>query len=1070
MTTPHGDGLGGQIAGWLNDWSLPRQLFGQPALSTAAESESSRSARPRLEMADTVGTSICPYCAVGCAQLMYAKNGRIIHFEGDPRSPINQGTLCPKGSATVGMIHSPLRLTTVKYRAPYSDRWEEKPLDWAMDRIARNVQRTRDETFVRVLPDGTPVNHTLAIASVGGAALDNEENYLIKKLLSAGLGAVWIENQARICHAASVPSLGASYGWGSATLPQWELANADCVLVMGSNMAENHPIAFRFALQAKAKGAQIIHVDPRFTRTSALADLHAPIRPGTDIAFLGGLIRHILEHDLWFREYALAYTNIATIVADDFRGADELDGVFSGWNPDKKAYRIGSWQYEGMAYHATLAEHYTQTEEVELRDEAEKMREKPPPTDPTLGHPRCVYQIMRRHYSRYTPEMVERVTGCPAATFRAVADALCRNSGREKTGCIAYSVGWTHHTVGTEIIRAACIVQALLGNVGRPGGGVLVLRGHASIQGSTDVPTLYNLLPGYLPHPNAHSPHGTLADYLKAEGSPTGAWHGFPKYVVSLLRAWYGEAAAAGNEWGYQWLPKIVGNHSDLPLKLAMADRIIRGLFIMGQNPVVGGHHSGLFTKGLANLEWLVVREAFETETAAFWHSGPDVEDGRLNPREVGTEVFLLPAALPGEKEGTFTNTHRLVQWHDKVIEAPGDCRSDLWFMFHLGRRLKALYANSTDPKDAPLRHLTWDYPTEGPHDEPDPEHVLKEINGYSWPDRRQLPDSDHLRDDGSTACGCWIYCGAHPADDFNQTRSRVPDGPDGPGSHRGWAYSWPGNRRMLYSRASADPAGRPWSDRKRYLWWDEAERRWVGPDRPDFPPDKPPDYEPDWAARPAGLDAHDGRCPFQMTADGKAALFVPSGLKDGPLPTHYEPVESPVRNPLYEVQHNPGVRTYDRPDTPYHPVSDPRFPHVLTTYRLTEHHCGGMMTRSVPSASELQPEGFCEIPPELARELGVANLDWVVVSTARAEIETRVLVTDRIPPLTIDGRRVYQVGMPYHFGWLGFATGGVANRLTGIAFDPNCMIPESKVLTCGLRGGRLERGRADGRRTPAGA
>jgi formate dehydrogenase major subunit len=622
MSEPrNGNGFLRQVTGWFNDWSLPRQLAGQPALSTAAESEGSRKARPRLEMADTVGTSICPYCAVGCAQLMYAKDNQVIHVEGDPRSPVNQGTLCPKGSATLGMLHSPLRLTTVKYRAPYSDRWEEKPLDWAMERIAQTI----------------------------------------------------------------------------------------------------------------------------------------------------------------------------------------------------------------------------------------------------------------------------------------------------------------------------------------------------------------------------------------------------------------------------------------------------RGLFIFGQNPVVGHHHAGLFTKGLANLEWLVVREAFENETAAFWYSSPEVRAGELKTREIGTEVFLLPASVVGEKEGTFTNTHRLVQWHDKVVDPPGDCRSEHWFVYHLGRRLKELYADESGPAAEQIRALTWDYPTEGEHAEPKAEEILKEINGYTWPGRDQIPDAGELRDDGSTACGCWIYCGAYPRNDFNQTRSRVPDGPDGPGTHHGWAYSWPGNRRTLYNRASADADGNPWSEAKKYLWWDAVEQRWVGPDRPDFPPDKPPDDEPNRAARPRGMDALDGRSPFPLNADGKAALFVPSGLKDGPLPCHYEPAESPVENPLYDgVSDNPAAKKFERDDNPHHPVGDPRYPYVLTTYRLTEHHCGGMMTRAVPSTSELQPEGFCEIAPEMARELGIRNLDWVVISTARAEIETRALVTERVVPLTVDGRRVYQVGLPWHFGWLGFATGGVANRLTNVALDPNCMIPESKVLTCGLRKGRL--------------
>ncbi|MBV9523907.1 MAG: molybdopterin-dependent oxidoreductase, partial [Alphaproteobacteria bacterium] len=478
-------GFGAEIAGFLRDWSLPRQLAGEDARSEAAKSTQSRRLRPRLEEADTVGTSICPYCAVGCAQLVYAKGGQLIHVEGDPRSPINEGTLCPKGAATFDLLTSPLRLNQVLYRAPRSDRWETRPLAWAMERIAQLVKRTRDESFVEKLPDGKRVNHTLALASLGGAPLDNKKNYLIKKLFGGGLGMVWIENQARVCHSASVPSLGATYGRGAATMPEWDLANADWILIMGSNMAESHPIAFRFALQAKEKGGTIMHADPRFTRTSALCDIHAPIRTGSDIAFLGGIIRYLLENDLWFRDYALHYTNIATIIEDAFQDADQLDGLFSGWNEEKRAYDYKSWQYKGEAVPSSLAEHYAFTTES-FSEKTKRMEQGPPPRDPTLEHPNCVYRIMRRHYARYTPEMVERITGCPKDVFLKIADTMAQNSGRDKTGSIAYANGWTHHSTGVQIIRAAAMIQALLGNTGRPGGGVLALRGHTSIQGSTD--------------------------------------------------------------------------------------------------------------------------------------------------------------------------------------------------------------------------------------------------------------------------------------------------------------------------------------------------------------------------------------------------------------------------------------------------------------------------------------------------------------------------------------------------------------------------------------------------------
>lgn len=842
-------------------------------------------------------------------------------------------------------------------------------------------------------------------------------------------------------------------------MPQWDLANSDAILVMGSNMAENHPIAFRFALQAKEKGAALFHADPRFTRTSALVDTYAPVRAGTDIAFLGGIIRHILENDLWFKEYALNYTNIATIIEDDFQDASQNDGKFSGWSDKKKSYEYESWQYKGEFVPSSLAEHFVNTTES-FSDLTKRMKQGPTPKDETLQDPRCVYQILKRHFSAYTPEMVERVTGCPKETFLAVADGFCRASGPERTGAICYAVGWTHHSTGVQIIRAAAIIQLLLGNVGRPGGGILALRGHSSIQGSTDIPTLYNMLPGYMPQPHAHKPHGTLQDYIDHESTPTGWWHNFPKYIVSLLRAWYGEAAMKENGWCFENLPKILGDHSQLPMTLAMQDGLIKGMFLMGQNPAVGGSNARLVQSALGKLDWLVITDFTETESASFWYEGHAVRSGELTPQDIGTEVFLLPTSLAGEKAGTFTNTHRLIQWHDKVVDGPGDSRSDLWFIYQLGRRLKDLYANSAAVKDQAIRYLTWDYPEADEKGEPDAEAVLKEINGYTWsPDpaqRQQIPDFKELKDDGSTACGCWIYTGVFPKNDFNHARSRKADGPDGPGTHLNWAFAWPSNRRTLVNRAAADPSGKPWSERKKLVWWDEEKGEWDGTDKVDFSKSKRPDYEPDWSTEQSGMDALYGTDPFIMIADGRGALFVPSGLKDGPLPTHYEPVESPVKNPLYAQQQNPTAKIWDRPDNRIHSPGDPRYPYALTTYRLTEHHSGGTPTRSVASTAELQPEGFCEIPPELAAELGIRTLDWVVLSTPRGQIETKAMVTERLRPFVIDGRRVYQIGMPWHFGWKGFATGDIANVLTAAIGDPNTSMHENKALTCGLRPGRL--------------
>ena len=836
----------------------------------------------------------------------------------------------------------------------------------------------------------------------------------------------------------------------------WDLENSDCIVVMGSNMAENHPIAFRFVVEAQRRGATIIHVDPRFTRTSALADIYAPIRSGSDIAFLGGLIRYILEGDHWFKDWVLSYTNLAHIIDEGFEDTEDNGGVFSGFDPDTGSYKEDTWQYEGKTVPSSIAEHRVQSQEGKHGD-YQSMSDGPPPEDRTLQHPRCVYQIMRRHYSRYTPEMVERVSGCPEQTFLKIADALVRNSGRERTGAFCYAVGWTHHAVGVQTIRAASIIQGLLGNVGRPGGGIMALRGHASIQGSTDIPTLYNMLPTYLPQPNAFHDHSTLKSYLKVETPPTGWWANFPKYIVSLLKAWYGANASAENEWGYQFVPKLTCDASQEPMTLAMTNGALKGQFILGQNPLVGAVNTDLVERGFAKLDWMVVRDFAMVETANFWERGRLVQSGELRTDQIGTEVFFLPAAMPGEKDGTVTNTSRLVQWHDLVCEAPGDSRSDLWFIYHLGKRLQTLYADSRESRDRAIQALTWSYPERGPRQEPDPEAVLREINGYTVADRKQVAKYQELKDDGSTACGGWMYCGIIPEEGRNLARSRRPDGPGGPGSHLGWAFAWPSNRRTLYNRASADPEGRPWSERKKMVWWDEASGKWTGTDVPDFVETKRPDERPDWSKHPHGMDALGGDAPFIMEADGKSMLFAPSGLKDGPLPTHYEPLESPVINALHGQQINPTAKLWPRPGNELHAPADPRFPYVFTTYRLTELHCGGIPTRVMPHTAELQPEAFVEVSPELAAELGIRHLDWTVISTLRGDIEVKAMVTERVRPFVIDGHTVHQIGMPWVYGREGYARGATANVLLAITGDANTSIHSTKALTCALRPGRLQ-------------
>lgn len=833
---------------------------------------------------------------------------------------------------------------------------------------------------------------------------------------------------------------------------------------MGSNMAENHPVGFQWVMEAKLKGARILHVDPRFTRTSAMADRHVPLRAGTDIAFLGGIVNHVLQNGRYFEEYVRSYTNAPTIVSEKFADTEDLDGLFSGWDPEAGYYDVDAWEYEGASVSAAAGRREQggiMGEQAHGAHHAETERGEPPEMDETLEHPRCVFQLLKKHFSRYTPEMVERICGVPQDEFIGVAEALCDNSGRERTTAFCYAVGWTQHTHGVQNIRAASILQLLLGNIGRPGGGILALRGHASIQGSTDIPTLYNILPGYIPMPNAHA-HQDLEEFIERNAPKTGYWGDMKAYMVSLLKAYFGEAATEENDFCFDHLPRLTGDHSIYPAVMGMVDGWCKGFFVMGQNPAVGAANGKLQRLALANLDWLVVRDLTEIETASFWYDSPERETGEITPGETATEVFFMPGASHTEKPGSFTNTQRLLQWRHKAVEPKGDCRSELWFMYHLGRKVREKLAGSDDPKDRPIRDLNWEYPTEMENEveEPSAEAVLREINGWDS-DNNALSTYLQLQDDGSTTCGAWIYCGCY-ADEINQPARRKP-GHEQSWVAPEWGWAWPLNRRIIYNRASADPQGNPWSERKRYVYWDPEQEKWIGPDVPDFNPRKRPDYAPPEDA--LAEDAIRGDKPFIMQADGTGWLYVPAGLTDGPLPTHYEPHESPFGNALYNQHSNPVRQQFPRDDNPYNP-SDGHpgarvFPHILSTYRLTEHHTAGGMSRTVPRLSELMPEMFVEVGPELAREAGLHHGGWATVVTMRTAIEARVLVSDRLPPLKVDGRTVHHVGAPYHWGSRGVVTGDAANDLLGLALDSNVHIGEYKVATCDIRPGRRPYGEA---------
>jgi formate dehydrogenase major subunit len=830
---------------------------------------------------------------------------------------------------------------------------------------------------------------------------------------------------------------------------------------MGSNMAENHPVGFQWVLEARERGARVFHVDPRFTRTSAMCTDWIGIRAGSDIAFLGGVVNYILEHERWFEEYVKHYTNAPVIIDENYADTEDLDGLFSGWDPEKGEYDVTSWQYEGMEVHGSAGQREkgfdSKGEQSGHGGHGGGLKHgEPPAEDETLQHPRCVFQILKRHYARYTPELVAQTCGCSEEDFLEYCEAICDNSGRERTGAFCYAVGWTQHTVGVQYIRTAAIIQQLLGNMGRPGGGIMALRGHASIQGSTDIPTLYNILPGYLPMPHTET-YGDHENYMEANRSPTGWWGHFEAYWVSLMKAYFGENATAENDWLFDKLPRIDDDNSAYWTLMQMLDGKVKGYIIAGENPAVGHSNSRAHRLGLAKLDWLVVRDLVEIESAAFWYDSPEIESGELKTEEIPTEIFFLPAAAHTEKDGSFTNTQRLLQWHWQATEPKGDCRSDLWFYFHLGRLLKQKLADSEEKRDELIKALRWEYPTHSQIQEPDAEAVLQEISGWDAESGEFLDGYPKLKPDGSTVCGCWIYCGCFK-DGINRTARKEPHWEQSYVAPE-WAWAWPANRRLIYNRASADPDGKPWSERKKYVWWDEEQQKWTGLDVPDFEEDKEPGYVPPDDAEAEKAIAGDH--PFIMQADGRSWLFVPQGLEDGPLPTHYEPQESPFDNSLYSQRANPRRQEFKRPENPYNPPGSEVYPYVATTYRLTEHHTAGGMTRTVPYLSELQPAMFCEVSPELAEEVGLEHGGWATIYSSRAAIEARVLVTDRIPPIEVQGRTTHQIGLPYHWGTRGLTTGGSANDLSSIALDPNVHIQEVKAFSVGIKPGRRPRGAA---------
>ncbi len=786
-----------------------------------------------------------------------------------------------------------------------------------------------------------------------------------------------------------------------------DIKNADVVLIMGSNAAEHHPICFKWVMEAKVNGACIIHVDPKFSRTSARSDFHVPIRSGTDIAFLGGMINYILETESYFKDYVLNYTNASFIVGDNY---SFNDGLFSGYDPHTRTYNRDTWAF------------------AEGPDGG-------PVRDMTLSNERCVFNLLKKHYSRYTLDKVSETTGVPVDSLLRVYRIFCATGKPDKAGTMLYALGWTQHTVGCQNIRASALIQLLLGNIGMAGGGINALRGEPNVQGSTDHALLYDTLPGYIAVPRAK--WQTLAQFNKDNTPVTVVpesanwWNHRPIYFASLLKGWFGNAAVPENDFCYGYLPKCEdnGDYSYLVIMDKMNHDQMQGGIIFGVNPMSSFPDVNKMRVALDKLDWLVCGELHHSETTDNWRRpGAD-------PKSIKTEVFLLPCAHRIEKAGSISNSGRWVLWFDKAVEPQGEARNFADIFVPMINKVRDMYAKEGGVFPDPLLNLNW-------CDKYDPEEWARRINGFFLKDTKVgdklykagqlVPAFSALKDDGTTSSLCWIYTGSYTEEEGNKAKRRNPEQTPMQariGLYPNWSWCWPANRRILYNRASVNLQGQPFSTEKPVIVWDGG--KWVG-DVPDGP--WPPLAEPG------------GKLPFIMTKNGCGQLYGVT-LKDGPLPEHYEPVETPVRSQPFSSQlRSPVYKFFTEDMNRIALPADPRYPIVLTTYGVTEHWCGGGETRHVPDLLEAEPQLYIEMSHQLAEEKGIKNGDGVLIESIRGKVQAIAMVTVRMRPLQVMGKTVHPVGMTFAWGWTTPKCGDSTNRLTLTACDPNTSIPELKA------------------------
>jgi len=809
-----------------------------------------------------------------------------------------------------------------------------------------------------------------------------------------------------------------------------DIKNTDMMLIMGGNPAENHPCGFKWAVEAKRnRNAKMIVVDPRFTRTAAVADQYVQLRVGTDIAFLGGVINYAIQNNRIARDYLVHYTNAGFIVKEGFKLPE--DGLFSGYDGATHSYDKSTWNYSGAA------------------DKPGAMPAAPE-FDLTLENPRCVFQLLKQHYARYTPEMVERITGVPKDQFLKTADlftSIRKDGDMKKAGTIIYAVGWTQHSSGTQTIRGAAILQLLLGNVGRAGGGVNALRGHSNIQGATDMAGIFDILPGYLKVPTpADKDFQSYLERITPKPSKPAAWQSFnywsntPAFAVSFQKALYGDAATKQNEWAFHYLPKVDRKYSWAEIWDDMYRGKVKGLFAFGMNGVAIGPNSHKNIEALKKADWLVVCEIYPDETSEFWKS-PGITTEEM--AKIPTTVYRLPGAGFAEKDGTFVNSARWLQWKHAALPPPPGCKLDQEILARIFLKTRELYAKEGGKFPDPILHATWSYTD--PYN-PSLAEVAKEINGRAISDvtdpklnqtikaGQQLPGFGWMRADGSTSGGNWLYCGSW-TEAGPQMQRRGTEDPSGLGIYPNWGWSWPANRRVLYNRASCDLNGKPFDPDRRQVWWNEDQQKWVGNDVPDFKADSAP---------------KDHMGPFIMNPEGVARIFGPlAAFADGPFPEHYEPTESPVQNPLHPgQQNNPIAKRFTSDLDKLGSVND-GYNIICTTYRLTEHY--HYWTKNNPMNVQLVPEPFVEIPAELADEMGLRGGERVKVTSARGQYIAKAMVTRRIKAMTVDGKKTYQIGIPIHWGYRGIAEDegktarNGANLLSPAVTDPNANTPEFK-------------------------